>query len=119
MYEVHTVLLSFKLTMQTIYLKKFGNVLVGRPNGQEAFNGIRPQLDPNLPVKIDFSDVLAVNPSWLDEFLTRLADFTQGKVELLPTNNASVRIALPVIAKERQDYIADIVNRAIKEMGLK
>lgn len=104
--------------MKTIYLKKFGNVLVGRPNGQEAFNGIRPQLDPNLTVQIDFSDVLTVNPSWLDEFLTHLADFNHGKVELLPTDNASVRIALPVIARERKDYVADIINRAIKDMGL-
>ena len=104
--------------MQTIYLKNFGNVLVGRPNGLEAFKGIRPQLNSDLPVQIDFSDVLTVNPSWLDEFVTQLADFNQGKVELLPTNNASVRVALPVIAQERQDYVADIMNRAIKDMGL-
>lgn len=104
--------------MQTIHLKKFGNVLVGRPNGQEAFNAIRPQLNQDLPVQINFDDVLTVNPSWLDEFITRLADFNQGKVELLPTDNASVRIALPVIAIERKDYVADIVNRAVKEMGL-
>ncbi len=104
--------------MQTIYLKKFGNVLIGRPNGQEAFNAIRPQLNQDLPVQINFDDVLAVNPSWLDEFVTRLADFNHGQVELLPTNNASVRIALPVIARERKDYVADIVNRAVKQMGL-
>lgn len=104
--------------MQTIHLKKFGNVLVGRPNGQEAFNAIRPQLNQDLPVQINFDDVLTVNPSWLDEFITRLADFNHGQVELLPTDNASVRIALPVIAKERKDYVAVIVNRAVKEMGL-
>lgn len=104
--------------MQKIYLKKFGNILVGRPNGQEAFNAIRPQLNPGLAVQIDFSDVLTVNPSWLDEFLTRLADFNHGQVELLPTSNASVRIALPVIVRERKDYVADILNHAIKEMGL-
>ncbi len=105
--------------MQTIYLKKFGNVLVGRPNGQEAFNALRPELNQDQSVQIDFSDVLTVNPSWLDEFLTRLADFNQGKVQLLPTSNASVRIALPVLVMERKDFVADIVNRAIKEMGLK
>lgn len=104
--------------MQIIHLKKFGNVLVGRPNGQEAFNAIRPQLNQDLPVQINFDDVLTINPSWLDEFITRLADFNHGKVELLPTDNASVRIALPVIAMERKDYVADIVNRAVKEMGL-
>lgn len=105
--------------MQTIQLKKFGNVLVSRPAGQEAFNAIRPQLDPDMLVQIDFSDVLTVNPSWLDEFLTRLADFNQGKVDLLPTNNASVRMALPVLGMARQDFVADIINRAIKLMGIK
>ena len=104
--------------MQTIYLKNFGNVLVGRPNGLEAFKGIRPQLNPDLPVQIDFSDVLTVNPSWLDEFITELANFNHGKVELLPTSNASVRIALPVIAKERKDYAADIIHHAVKDMDL-
>ena len=105
--------------MQTIQLKKFGNVLVSRPSGQEAFNAIRPQLDPDVLVQIDFGDVLTVNPSWLDEFLTRLADFNHGKVELLPTKNASVRMALPVLGMARQDFVADIVNRAIKQMGIK
>ncbi len=104
--------------MQTIQLKKFGNVLVSRPAGQEAFNAIRPQLDPNLPVEIDFDDVLTITPSWLDEFLTRLADFNQGKVELLPTTNASVIVALPILAKARQDLVADIVKRYLSKTGL-
>lgn len=101
--------------MQTIQLKKFGNVLVSRPAGQEAFNALRPQLDSNELIYIDFEGVLTITPSWLDEFLTRLSDFNQGKVELLPTNNASVLIALPVLAKARQDYVADIINRYLNK----
>lgn len=101
--------------MQTIQLKKFGNVLVSRPAGQEAFNAIRPQLDPNVLIEIDFNDVLTITPSWLDEFLTHLSDFNQGKVELLPTNNASVLVALPILATARQDFVADIVNRYLKK----
>lgn len=101
--------------MQTIQLKKFGNVLVSRPAGQEAFNAIRPQLDPNALIEIDFDDVLTVTPSWLDEFLTRLSDFNQGKVELLTTDNASVLVALPILATARQDFVADIVNRYFKK----
>lgn len=102
--------------MQTIHLKKFGNVLVSRPVGQEAFNAIRPHLSADELVQIDFSGVLTITPSWLDEFLTHLADFNHGKVELLPTNNASVLAALPVLGTARQDFVADIVNRAIKRM---
>lgn len=102
--------------MQTIQLKKFGNVLISRPLGLEAFNAIRPQLNPELPIQIDFDQVLTITPSWLDEFLTQLADFNKGKVELLPTTNPSVLAALPVLAIARKDLVADIVNRALKQM---
>jgi len=101
--------------MQTIQLKKFGNVLVSRPAGLEAFNAIRPQLDPNELIQIDFDNVLTITPSWLDEFLTQLTNFNDGKVALLPTKNASVLAALPVLAEARQDFVATIIKQAIKE----
>ncbi len=103
--------------MQTIQLKKFGNVLVSRPAGLEAFNAMRPQLDPEMLIQIDFDQVLTVTPSWLDEFLTNLADFNQGKVELLPTKNASVLAALPVLAMARKDFVAEIVLRALNQIS--
>lgn len=102
--------------MQNIQLKKFGNVLVSRPSGREAFDAIRPQLNEEIPVQIDFDQVLTITPSWLDEFLTNLADFNKGKVELLPTTNPSVLATLPVLATARKDLVADIVNRALKRM---
>jgi len=102
--------------MQTIQLKKFGNVLVSRPLGQEAFNAIRPQLNPEVPIQIDFDQVLTITPSWLDEFLTHLVDFNKGKVELLPTTNPSVLAALPVLATARKDLVGEVVSRALKQM---
>lgn len=102
--------------MQKIQLKKFGSVLVSRPAGLEAFNAIRPQLNPEKTVEIDFADVLAVTPSWLDEFLTRLTDFNGGRVELLPTKNASVLAALPILGQAREDLVASIVTRALERM---
>jgi|SRR3989344_2740605 len=102
--------------MQTIQLKKFGKVLVSRPAGREAFNAIRPTLNAQMPVQVDFDGVLTVTPSWFDEFLTNLADYTGGKVELLPTKNASVLAALPVLGSARQDAVADIVQRALERM---
>jgi len=101
--------------MQTIQLKKFGNVLVSRPAGLEAFNAIRPQIDTGETVQIDFSDVLTVTPSWLDEFLTQLTNFNEGKVILLPTKNASVLAALPVLAEAREDFVSTIVKQVIKK----
>ena len=102
--------------MQTIQLKQFGNVLISRPLGLEAFNAIRPTLKPEAGIQIDFDQVLTITPSWLDEFLTNLTDFNQGKVELLPTTNPSVLAILPVLATARQDLVADVVNQALKQM---
>ena len=105
--------------MKTIQLKKFGSVLISRPAGQEAFNALRPTLEKGAPVEIDFDGVLTVTPSWFDEFLTHLADHAEGHVELLPTKNASVFAALPVLAEARKDAVAEIVKRAMKRMGVK
>ena len=104
--------------MQIIQLKKFGSVLISRPAGLEAFNAIRPQLNSEVSIQIDFDEVLTVTPSWLDEFLTHLTEFNHGKVELLPTKNASVLATLPVLGSARQDFVSDTVNRALKKMGL-
>lgn len=102
--------------MLTIQLKKFGTVLVSRPAGLEAFNAIRPQLNPKTPIEIDFDQILTVTPSWLDEFLTQLTNYNGGKVELLPTKNASVLATLPILATAREDFVATTVARALKRM---
>ncbi len=102
--------------MQTIQLKKFGTVLISRPAGLEAFNAVRPQLNPDSPIQIDFDQVLTVTPSWLDEFLTQLTNYNGGKVDLLPTKNASVLAALPILAIARKDFVAATVLRAIERM---
>jgi hypothetical protein len=99
--------------MATIQLKQFGRILVSRPAGQEAFNAIRPNLRAEDTFDIDFDGVLSVTPSWFDEFLIHLAEFAGGKVNLLPTKNASVLAALPVLAEARQDKVAEIVGRAL------
>mgnify|MGYP001558811407 CR=1 FL=1 len=102
--------------MQIIQLKKFGTVLISRPAGLEAFNAIRPQLNPDTTVQIDFDQVLTVTPSWLDEFLTQLTNYNGGKVELIPTKNASALATLPVLAIARKDFVATVVLRALKRI---
>lgn len=105
--------------MQTIYLQKFGPTLLSRPDGLEAFRAIRPTLNPTEPIEINFDDVLSVTPSWFDEFLTNLADFAAGNVELLPTDNPAVRAMLPILAKDRHDAAAKTLERAVKAMNLR
>ena len=102
--------------MQIIHIKNFGTVLVSRPAGVEAFRAIRPEIRADEPVQIDFEGVLAVTPSWLDEFLIHLTEYNGGKVELLPTKNASVLAALPVLGEARDDYVAAVVQNALRRM---
>ncbi len=100
--------------VKIIHLKQFGNVLVSRPAGLEALNAIRPTLAADDNIQISFDDVLTVTPSWFDEFVTRLAQYTTGTVELLPTKNASVRVALPVLLQAHDgDEVAEIFRRAL------
>ena len=101
--------------MQTIYLKKFGKVLISRPAGLEAFKALRPTLDAHEPIRIDFGDVLAVAPSWFDEFLTNLVEYAEGEVALLPTKNASVLASLPVLITDRHDKVTEIIQRFLEE----
>lgn len=101
--------------MHTIYLKKFGEVLVSRPAGLEAFNAIRPALNADEPIQIDFEGVLTVTPSWFDEFLTNLAEYAKGGVELLPTHNASVLVALPVLIIGREDKATFIIKKFLEQ----
>lgn len=102
--------------MQTIQLKKFGTVLVSRPDGREAFNAIRPTLDSQKSVWVDFGGTLTVTPGWFDEFLTHLAEYMHGQVELLPTDNASVLAMLPVLGQARGGAAADVLQRALERM---
>lgn len=97
--------------MQVIRLKKFGNLLISRPSGLESFIAIRPSIDKDKPVSIDFDEVLTVTPAWFDEFLTQLSDYVAADITLLPTENASVKAVLPVLAITRDDKVAKIVQK--------
>jgi hypothetical protein len=97
--------------MQTVQLKKFGKVLVSRPAGLEAFNAIRPTLNKEELIQIDFEGTLAVTPAWFDEFLTNLAEYVDGNVELLPTENESVLVSLPVLANAKKDKASEVIQR--------
>lgn len=105
--------------MQTIKLERFGKILVSRPAGLESFNALRPSINSSEQVEIDFDGILTLTPSWFDEFLSNLARYNHGKVELKPTTNASVLAVLPVMEIARKDDVADIVRRALERMKAK
>lgn len=86
-----------------IELKKFGDMLMSRPAGKEAYLAMSAYLikdvDKNEIIEIDFSGVKVLAPSWADEVLTKLAKEYKN-IKLLNTENASVQASL----KTLRDY---------------
>lgn len=81
-----------------IELKKFGEILVSRQDGREAFAAFRPtltQVQDSENIEIDFTGVRVFSPSWGDEFLRQLFEmFSQERVIFKNTKNSSVEETL-------------------------
>ena len=84
---------------------KFGEILTSRPAGHEAGLAIKAYFKPppGERLELDFSGVLAMGPSWLDEVLTVLEEeYGSEKVVCLPSDNASVLESVKIIKKQRE-----------------
>ena len=83
-----------------IEVGKFGEILVSRPAGREAYLVARSYLRPATgddTVELDFSGVKVMGPSWADEFIGPLQRDYGDKLVLLPCTNASVNESLRAI----------------------
>lgn len=86
----------------TIYLNKFGTILLSREAGREAFMALQTQLS-GLPdqesIEVDFGGDISFSPSWGDEFLSPLIRQYGNRVFLINTrNNPSVKATLELLA---------------------
>ncbi len=83
-----------------IEIKKYGDKLVSRPSGREAFLAMESYILKDLPknesIEIDFSGVKALTPSWADEVITKIAEKFEN-VKLLNTENATVQATLKTL----------------------
>ena len=83
-----------------IELKKFGDSLISRPDGREAFMAMSAYITRDVPpseaIEIDFEGVKVLAPSWADEVITPLAERFQN-VTLLNTENSSVQATLKTL----------------------
>ncbi len=88
-----------------IKVKKFGEILISRPSGREAGLAIKAYFKPKPGdhIELDFSGVLAMGPSWLDEVLTILrTEYGKERIICLPSKNASVAESLRTIETQHQ-----------------
>jgi len=92
----------------TIEIKKFGNILMSRPAGKEAFAaaksyvllGLALTADQPQEIVLDFAGVDVLAPSWADEFISGLKDLYKGaKISYLNTDNESVKASLAILSK--------------------
>ncbi|HVO33772.1 MAG TPA: DUF4325 domain-containing protein [Elusimicrobiota bacterium] len=87
-----------------IEVKKFGEILMSRPAGRDAALTIKAYLKPKQKnrIELDFSGVLAVGPSWLDEVLTILrSEYGKARVICLPSKNVSVIESLKILEMQQ------------------
>ena len=83
-------------------LKKFGEILSSRPSGKEAWLSAKAYIlpkDTSESIEVDFSGVKVFSPSWADEFLTPLFNEYPNQVNLLPSDNPTVKATLELLGK--------------------
>ena len=90
------------IIVMKIELKKFGEVLISRPAGREAYLAmsayLTKELDKEELIEIDFFGVKVLTPSWADEVITKIAkDFKN--IKLLNTENSSVQATLKTLSR--------------------
>ncbi len=83
-----------------IELKKFGEILISRPAGREAYLAMSAYLtkgiDKGEEIIIDFSGVKVMAPSWADEVITKVAEEYKN-IKLVNTKNATVKATLKTL----------------------
>lgn len=86
----------------TLDVQNFGDVLMSRPAGKEAFSMAKAyiisHLNENEKIVLDFKNVKVLAPSWADEFITNLKAEYKNPIEFLNTENESVSQSLKYVS---------------------
>ena len=86
--------------MIKIELKKFGEMLISRPAGREAYLAmlayILKDIDKNKFIEIDFSGVKVLTPSWADEVITKVVKEFKN-VKLINIENPTTQATLKTL----------------------
>jgi hypothetical protein len=83
-----------------IEMKKFGDLLISRPAGREAFLAASAYLIPTSfsgEIELDFEGVKVLAPSWADEFISGLKSQYSNPIKILPSKNPSVIESLKIL----------------------
>ena len=84
-----------------IKISNFGDILMSRPAGREAFLMAKAYifkgLKSNETVILDFDGIKVLAPSWADEFISGMKREYANTVQCVNTENPSVKASLKTI----------------------
>ena len=84
-----------------ISIHNFGDVLLSRPAGREAFLMAKAyvfkEIKNNDDIILDFDKIKVLTPSWADEFISGIKSEYTNTVQYLNTENPSVKASLKTI----------------------
>lgn len=83
-----------------IEIKKFGEVLISRPAGREAYLAMSAYILKGVKkgetIEIDFAGVKVLTPSWADEVITKLAEKFKN-IKFKNIKNSTVKATLKTL----------------------
>ena len=84
-----------------VQIKKFGDVLMSRPAGKDAYllaeSHLFSSLDIDEEISLDFADVKVLTPSWADEFISGIKSAHKNLLSFINTSNPSVQASLKTV----------------------
>ena len=82
-------------------IKNFGEILMSRPAGREAFLMAKAyvfnKIKKNEEIILDFNEIKVLAPSWADEFISGIKQEYSNSIQYLNTENPSVKASLETI----------------------
>jgi hypothetical protein len=84
-----------------IKVSNFGDILLSRPAGREAFLMAKAyvfnQLKTDEDITLDFDEIKVLAPSWADEFISGVKREYTNEIQYINTENPSVKASLKTV----------------------
>ena len=84
-----------------VKISNFGDILMSRPAGREAFllakAYVFKELKQDDGIVLDFDEVKVLAPSWADEFITGIKSEYLNVIQFINTENPSVKASLKTV----------------------
>jgi hypothetical protein len=87
-----------------VKIRNFGDMLLSRPAGREAFLMAKAyvfnKVPPNDDIILDFNEIKVLTPSWADEFIAGIKSAYTNQLQFINTENPSVKASLNTVLTE-------------------